>query len=298
LLPKISIVTPSLNQGQFLEETILSVINQSYPNLEYIIMDGGSTDGSRNIIKKYESQITYWDSIKDNGQANAINNGFKQCTGDIITFCNSDDTYLDGTLHHIGKKWNEWKSLGALVGAFQYMNYKSEFIEKPRKPQMKKNGPIDLTIRDPGDYRLHQVSTFFTKHALDKVGRYVDDKLHYVFDRELLYRVVKQYQIYLDKRVLGAFRLHDESKSVSKILSFSDEFAYLYRSKKNGNKRDNLQRDLNAKYHLYRGRIKYAKNCPTTLGKIKSLLIVIWIKPSLFWKRGYWAYWKKFIFKL
>src|SRR5450759_2806690 len=98
---KISVITPSYNQGQFLEETILSVINQNYPNLEYFIIDGGSTDNSIEIIKKYEKHLTYWVSEKDNGQAHAINKGFKKATGDIVCWINSDDLLIQGAINTI-----------------------------------------------------------------------------------------------------------------------------------------------------------------------------------------------------
>ena len=94
-LPKISIVTPSFNQAQFIEETILSVLNQNYPNLEYIIIDGGSTDGSVDIIKKYADKIAYWVSEKDSGMYDAINKGFGKSTGEILAWINSDDIFFD-----------------------------------------------------------------------------------------------------------------------------------------------------------------------------------------------------------
>ena len=97
--PKISIITPSYNQGIFIEETILSVLDQNYPNLEYIIMDGGSTDNTVDIIKKYEDRITYWISEKDNGQSDAINKGFHKSTGDILHWLNSDDVLVPRALN-------------------------------------------------------------------------------------------------------------------------------------------------------------------------------------------------------
>jgi glycosyltransferase involved in cell wall biosynthesis len=99
--PKISIVTPSFNQGQYIEETILSVLSQNYPNLEYIIIDGGSTDDTVEIIKKYESRITYWVSEPDRGQSHAINKGLQKCTGEIFNWLNSDDWYMPGALFDV-----------------------------------------------------------------------------------------------------------------------------------------------------------------------------------------------------
>ena len=109
--PKISIVTPSFNQGEFLEKTILSVLDQNYPNLEYIIIDGGSTDNSIDIIKKYQHRLTYWKSEKDNGQYDAINKGFKYATGEIFGFLNSDDIYYPWTLATLVSLFESQKSV-------------------------------------------------------------------------------------------------------------------------------------------------------------------------------------------
>ena len=109
-LPKISIITPSFNQADYLEETILSIINQNYPNLEYIIIDGGSTDNSVEIIKKHEKNIDYWVSEKDNGQSHAINKGFAKATGEILNWINSDDILAENALIKIAEAYLKRKN--------------------------------------------------------------------------------------------------------------------------------------------------------------------------------------------
>lgn len=114
--PRISIVTPSYNQGQFIEETIRSVLLQGYPDLEYIIIDGGSTDESVEIIRKYERWITFWVSEPDSGQTNAINKGFKRSTGEIVAWLNSDDVYTAGSLCTAAKAFAEQPHVAVIYG--------------------------------------------------------------------------------------------------------------------------------------------------------------------------------------
>src|SRR5882724_9660763 len=114
--PKISVVTPSFNRGRFLEETILSVLNQNYANLEYIIIDGGSNDETVEIIRRYEDRLAYWISEKDRGQAHAINKGLEKATGDIFAFINSDDLYLPGAFRAVAEYFREHPSCEWLCG--------------------------------------------------------------------------------------------------------------------------------------------------------------------------------------
>ena len=114
-LPRISVVTPSYNQGNFVEETIQSVLDQGYPNLEYIVMDGGSTDGTLDILRKYEKRLV-WKSERDRGQSDALNKGFRMASGDIFSFINSDDVYEPGALHKVGRFFVDHPQASWLTG--------------------------------------------------------------------------------------------------------------------------------------------------------------------------------------
>ncbi|MFW5887134.1 MAG: glycosyltransferase, partial [Bacteroidota bacterium] len=118
IYPKITFVTPSYNQGEFIEDTILSIINQNYPNLEYIIIDGGSKDNTVEIIKKYEQHITFWVSEKDNGQSHAINKGFARATGAWGIWINSDDMLAPGALHKIAERLARAPKSTMLMGQY------------------------------------------------------------------------------------------------------------------------------------------------------------------------------------
>lgn len=221
MAPKISIITPSYNQGQFLEETILSVLNQNYPNMEYIIIDGGSTDNSVDVIKKYGSRLSYWLSEKDRGQSNAINKGFHKCTGDILHWLNSDDVLLPGSLDLVAGFFEQHPDIDCVIGDLKVIDSNGQFLI------LKKAIPFDFKTALYTSCLVPQPSTLFTRRAWEKTGD-LDVSLYYQMDFEYFLRMAKAgVKFGLLKKPLAKFRLHAESKTVSE---YNDLFFQAYRS--------------------------------------------------------------------
>lgn len=206
-LPKISIITPSFNQGKFIEETILSVLSQDYPNLEYIIIDGGSTDQTVEIIKKYSDRISYWVSEKDRGQSHAINKGFERATGEIINWINSDDQLMPGTLHKLSTAFMADPELMMLHGRIEYFGETTPYysVNLPEK---------DLATRYVSHICMPQPATFYRRKLLLEQGM-LDESLHFSMDTDLFVRAGLHYKIRQTNEVFARFRLHAASKSVS-----------------------------------------------------------------------------------
>lgn len=163
-LPVISIVTTSYNQGRFLEETMLSVLNEGYPNLEYIVIDGGSTDNSVEIIRKYESRLAYWVSEKDNGPEEALDKGFARATGDIFTLVNSDDLLMRGGLHKVARTFME-TGVDLVYGDGLHIDGEGRIIKCEMLPGMH---PRALLLYACGC--LHATSTYWTSSLHRRVG--------------------------------------------------------------------------------------------------------------------------------
>ena len=226
--PRISIVTPSYNQAQFLERTILSVLNQNYPNLEYIIIDGGSTDGSVEIIKKYEKYLNYWVSEKDNGQADAIDKGFKKTSGEILAWLNSDDTYLPETFCKIIKNFKQNPKADLIFGNIYFIEKNDLVIGELRLTK------LSLSNFLFEDISLAQPATFWTRSSYYKIGG-INTRYHFCMDFEFFTRIAKSGQLTYIREYLASFRIHKNSKTSNYLYiwrSEHDEIVKCYLPKK------------------------------------------------------------------
>lgn len=217
---RISVVTPSLNQAGFLEQTICSVLDQNYPNLEYIIIDGGSTDGSVDIIKKYERHLTYWESSKDSGQSNAINKGLRRATGEVFNWLNSDDYYEMDALAKIGEHFSD--PAVKVLCAHSMIRSGDSLVKLSAGTDVYHNN-LAKTV---GWARVDQPETFFRTKAFRSIGL-LNENLHYVMDREWWIRYLLRYGLNGIKcvdDVLVNFRLHANSKTSAKGEAFEAEW--------------------------------------------------------------------------
>lgn len=223
--PKISVVTPSFNQGQYLEQTILSVLGQNYQNLEYIIIDGGSTDNSVEIIKKYEAYLKFWVSEPDNGQSQAINKGFKLASGDILAWLNSDDLYIPGIFNEICKLINI-NEPGIYIGECIHFRDEDKSIISWGSEVVNSSNTIDLTIND----FIIQPSTFWTRKTWSKLGDLRED-LHYGFDWEWFLRATKKDVCFFPLNFpVSLYRIHNEQKSQFRSIPRQREILEIYSS--------------------------------------------------------------------
>jgi glycosyltransferase involved in cell wall biosynthesis len=218
--PKISIVTPSFNQAQFLEETILSVITQNYPSLEYIIIDGGSTDGSVEIIKKYEKYLAYWVSEPDNGHGHALNKGFVKSTGEIMAWINSDDKYYPYTFNTVAEIFNKFSDINWIQG-------KNSWIDKSGRIQDVSFSFINIYSYLLVDYKwIQQESVFWRRSLWEKSGAFINEKMDLMVDGELWSRFFLLDEIWHLDLVLSSFRNHEKNRShtqLEKVYKEMDE---------------------------------------------------------------------------
>jgi glycosyltransferase involved in cell wall biosynthesis len=201
------LVTPSLNQGEFIEETIRSILLQGYPNLEYIVIDGGSNDGSIEIIKKYEPWLAFWVSEPDQGQADAINKGFGKSTGDIMGWLNSDDTFMSGAIAYVVQYFSFQPASGILSGEAWYIDECSCRLRPCRYDTEALNRRYILNI-DP----FVQPATFWRRSLWQTVGK-LDTSLRWGFDWEFFIRAYLNTELHYIPEFLANYRLRDDMKT-------------------------------------------------------------------------------------
>jgi glycosyltransferase involved in cell wall biosynthesis len=206
--PLVSIVTPSFNQVEYLEETISSVLAQNYPHIEYIVVDGGSTDGSVDIIRAYSSRLARWVSEADMGQTDAINKGFAMATGDILAWLNSDDTYLPGAVSKAVDYLISNPHIGMVYGKAYYIDEDSEPVA------LYPAGQTNYSGLRRGKTTIPQQTMFFRNTLWDMVGP-LDSSFYYAMDYDLWTRISAVSPIGFHKEFMANFRLHSASKSLT-----------------------------------------------------------------------------------
>jgi len=211
----VSIVTPSYNQTRYLEATIQSVLAQDYARIEYIVVDGGSTDGSVELIKKYQSRFSYWVSEKDNGQADAINKGLSRASGEILAWLNSDDYYLPNTISAIVKIFEENPDVAMLYGDMLAVDEHGQTINLLKYRQLSLEDLLCFQI-------IGQPAVFFRRAAYEKTGG-LDTTFHYLLDHHLWIRLAQQGKILHVPQIWAAARYHAEAKNRAKAAEFGRE---------------------------------------------------------------------------
>ena len=267
--PKITIITPSYNQGEFIEATIRSVLAQNYPNLEYLIFDGGSTDNTIDVIKKYDAHITYWESKKDNGQSHAINKGFEIASGEIVGWLNSDDLFYQDTLHCVADCFKDGNYRKIIFGEGTYLFDKYQLSIKNTTAKLSLDHSITLC-----DYVI-QPSTFWGKSVIDEIGT-LDENLHYGFDWDWFIKAhTNAIPFEMIERNLSVYRIHAGHKSSSGGEKRIEELASIFK-KNHGEFVANAYLKLNkSEKHILLKRL--LKRMPFEVGFLKKF----------YWRRGF-----------
>lgn len=284
--PRISIVTPSYNQASYLEQTIRSVLLQGYPNLEYVVIDGGSQDTSVEIIQRYQGWLAGWVSEKDRGQSHAINKGWAGLSGDIIAYLNSDDYYYPGALALVALAWLYNPDVSMLAGGVAFTDANGDVLAS-RKPLLEKETPCDLSLIEPLHWFLPQQASFFVTNHLDSVGRFLREELHYTMDRELMYRLCRNGKVVLLPDILAGDRAHQESKRLSKTLTMYREDAYALSFCQWGTPDDARIRKRVARLRLAQGYYQVGRQKKNRFDALRSFGLAAFYNPGYLKQKGF-----------
>jgi glycosyltransferase involved in cell wall biosynthesis len=280
--PRVTIVTPSYNQAQFLEETIRSVLLQGYPDLEYFVMDGGSTDGSVQIIQKYAPWLAGWVSEKDQGQADAINKGWQRSTGDLLGWLNSDDMLTAGSIAATARTFKENSSIGFVFGDLEVIDAQGELL------RMETHQEFDLIETVRKTIPISQPGSFLRRTVFERTGL-LDSSLHFMMDFDYWLRAGLVCRFGYLRQPVASFRQHDSAKSSSgtdlaakdiltvyhKFYSRSDLPAEFMR----------IRQQAWSRAHLFAARAWYGANClPEAWSEMWA---ACWADPGVVFRRSF-----------
>ncbi len=211
-LPRISVITPSFNQARYLGLTLRSVLQQGYPHLEYWVMDGGSTDGTADLLRRHAPQLAGWVSEPDRGQAHAFNKGLARATGELIGWINSDDVYLNRNLFAAAAYFHAHPEVDIVFTDYLYIDANDRVLKRRQEI------PFDFeTYLWSGDCYHANCAGFFRRRVFDRIGP-LDESLHYSMDYEFYLRAARAGLRFAHLRAYwAAYRLHDASKSVAQL---------------------------------------------------------------------------------
>ncbi len=277
--PRISVTVPSYNQAQYLEETLRSILLQGYPNLELFVMDGGSSDGSKAILEKYDAWIDAWVSEADHGQSQAINKGWQRSTGTLVAYLNSDDFYLPGALEKVALAWNNERGSALIAGAVAFVDATSR-RNRVNTPHLNTSSPLDLSTLEISEWYIPQQSSFFVRPALDRAGCWLREDLHYVMDRELMYRLCRFGQVILLTDTLAADRKHAAAKRQKDRLVMYREDGKAMQYCDWGGHTARLRRQQVARERLAQGHWLTAQGENIGIQKLASIFKAISLRPA------------------
>lgn len=286
-LPRVSVITPSYNQAEFLEWSMRSVLRQGYPNLEYIVVDGGSTDGSIAVIEKYAPNLSWWVSERDSGQAEAINKGFSRAEGEIIAWLNSDDLYLPGAIAGAVEAFQADPALGMVYGNMLSIDATNQVTNLQEFGDWGLDGLMRFQI-------IGQPAVFLKREALLRAG-FLDENLHYLLDHQLWLRIARHYPIKHFPQLWAAARYHTGAKNVAQALKFIREARIVDRWMQE-------QPDLADRYRRQTRRIRAGLACYEAHylldGGMPLRALFAYLKGFVFYPPTVLTHWRRIVFLL